>query len=263
MPEFGRRQYRETRAETSDMMKWVISSAVAVLIAGLFFSYRLLIHPGNPDPLLNKRGSFAEMVQRNAFSADQLLEHPSISTAVVSIRFGNKVYRVPRNCLVDLDRSAVSPNPRTTTFEIHVLLPGLTPRNANNADRFIEHPYRDGFHDQVSATIRGGQEELDFSERKGQWERRCEQKGQGEFREVESGYKLCQADSDLFMRGTTEGPLIFACNKISDKNPYCTLAEHTGAEYGVLNLEFSRKYVYQADEIRKRFRALLDSFAEN
>ncbi|WP_245450518.1 hypothetical protein [Bradyrhizobium diazoefficiens] len=147
--------------------------------------------------------------------------------------------------------------------EIHVLLPGLTPRNANNADRFIEHPYRDGFHDQVSATIRGGQEELDFSERKGQWERRCEQKGQGEFREVESGYKLCQADSDLFMRGTTEGPLIFACNKISDKNPYCTLAEHTGAEYGVLNLEFSRKYVYQADEIRKRFRALLDSFAEN
>ncbi|MEY9137259.1 hypothetical protein ACFLEY_39285 [Bradyrhizobium sp. YCK136] len=92
MPEFGRRQYRETRAETSDKMKWVISSAVAVLIAGLFFSYRLLIHPGNPDPLLNKRGSFAEMVQRNAFSADQLLEHPSISTAVVSIRFGNKVY---------------------------------------------------------------------------------------------------------------------------------------------------------------------------
>ncbi|MCW2079748.1 UNVERIFIED_ORG: hypothetical protein M2193_001923 [Bradyrhizobium japonicum] len=186
MPEFGRRQYRETRAETSDMMKWVISSAVAVLIAGLFFSYRLLIHPGNPDPLLNKRGSFAEMVQRNAFSADQLLQHPSISTAVVSIRFGNKVYRVPRNYLVDLDRSAVAPNPRTTTFEIHVLLPGLTPRNANNADRFIEHPYRDGFHDQVSATIRGGQEELDFSERKGQWERRCEQKGQGEFREVES-----------------------------------------------------------------------------
>lgn len=186
MPEFGRRQYRETRAETSDKMKWVISSAVAVLIAGLFFSYRLLIHPGNPDPLLNKRGSFAEMVQRNAFSADQLLQHPSISTAVVSIRFGNKVYRVPRNYLVDLDRSAVAPNPRTTTFEIHVLLPGLTPRNANNADRFIEHPYRDGFHDQVSATIRGGQEELDFSERKGQWERRCEQKGQGEFREVES-----------------------------------------------------------------------------
>jgi hypothetical protein len=65
------------------------------------------------------------------------------------------------------------------------------------------------------------------------------------------------------MRGTTEGPLIFACNKISDKNPYCTLAEHTGAEYGVLNLEFSREYVYQADEIRKRFRALLDPFAEN
>lgn len=95
MPEFGRRQYRETHAETSDMMKWVISSAVAVLIAGLFLSYRLFIHPGNPDPLLNKRGSFAEMVQRNAFSADQLLEHPSSSTTVVLIPFGKKVYKVP------------------------------------------------------------------------------------------------------------------------------------------------------------------------
>lgn len=232
-------------------------------MAGLFFSYRMFIHPGNPDPLLDKRESFAEMVQRNAFSADQLLEHPSLSTALVSIPFGNKVYKVPRNYLVDLDRSAVAPNPRTTTFEIHVLLPDLTPRKANNADRFVEHPYRDGFVDQVIATIRGGQEELDSSERRSLWSRRCQEKGRGDFRTVDSGYKLCEADSDLFLKDTADGALIFACTKSPDKNPYCTLAEHTGAQYGVLNLEFSRKYVYQADEIRKRFRSLLASFAEN
>ncbi|MCP3390077.1 hypothetical protein NLM27_14960 [Bradyrhizobium sp. CCGB12] len=267
MPEFGRRQGRETgdltRAETSDVMKWVTSSVVVVLLIAGFFGYRVFLYPANSDPLLEKRESFAEWVQRGAFREDPLQEHPSLNTSVVPIPFGNKVYKVPRNYLVDLDRSSVAPDPRTTTFEIRVLLPDLAPRNANNADRFVEHPYRDGFQDQVIATIRGGQEELDLSERKLLWDRRCQEKGRGTFRAVASGYKLCEADSDLFLKDTADGPLIFACNNISDKNPYCTLAEPTGAQYGVLNLEFSRDYVYQAGEIRKGFRSLLDSFAEN
>lgn len=63
-------------------------------------------------------------------------------------------------------------------------------------------------------------------------------------------------------KDTTEGPLIFACDNFTDKDPGCMIAEPTGAQCGVLTLEFGRKYLYQADDIRKRSRSLLDSFAE-
>lgn len=115
----------------------------------------------------------------------------------------------------------------------------------------------------MDATIRGWQKELDLSARQLEWNRWCADKGPGVFRLADSSYRLCEATNhELYLKDTTEGPLIFACDKITDKNPGCTIAEPTGAQWGVLTLEFSRKYLCQADEIRKRFRSLLDSFAE-
>jgi hypothetical protein len=59
---------------------------VILLIAG-FLGYRMFVYPPNSDPLLEKRESFAERVQRGAFREDQLQEHPSLNTSVVPIPF--------------------------------------------------------------------------------------------------------------------------------------------------------------------------------
>jgi hypothetical protein len=135
---------------------------------------------------------------------------------------------------------------------------------ANNNHEFLNRPYYNGLGDQLDATIRGSQEESDLSARQLEWNRWCVDKGQGVFRMVDAGYRLCEAaNHELYLKDTTEGPLIFACDKITDKNPGCTIAEPAGAQWGVLTLKVGRKYLYQADEIRKRFRSLLDSFAEN
>ncbi|MGY4424825.1 hypothetical protein ACVWY2_007274 [Bradyrhizobium sp. JR6.1] len=263
MAEFGRRQYYTTSissgAKTSDRRKWLVCGAVAIaLIAGSFLSYKVFYQPA--DPLL-KHESFAEKLQRHASREELWQNYPSLDRRTIPIAFAGKTYKIPRNYLVDLDQS--SADPKETTFEIYVLLPNLEPRTANNAGRFAKSPFYGGYGDQVNARIRGGQEELNWSERRLLWNRRCEEKGSGAFRMVESGYQLCEADSDLFLKDTPEGPLIFACEKVTVKRPDCTIADQTGAGWGVLTLDFSRKYVYQADEIRKRFRSLLDSFAED
>lgn len=262
MAEFGRRQYDTTSipfgAGTPDRTKWLVRSVVAiVLIAGSFLSYKMFDQPA--DPLL-KHESFAEKLQRHASREERWQDYPSLDRRTIPVAFGDKTYKIPRNYLVDLDRS--SADPKETTFEIYVLLPNLEPRTADNAGRFAKSPFYGGYGDQVNARIRGGQEELNWSERRLLWNRRCEEKGPGAFRMVEFGYQLCEADSDLFLKDTPEGPLIFACEKVTVNKPDCTIADPTGAGWGVLTLHFSRKYVYQADEIRKRFRSLLDSFAE-
>lgn len=265
MPEFGQRQHRQPSDQVpggapGKIKKLVGGLAAIALIPGSVLAYRTFHQFANRDPLLEKRESFREIIQKNESSEDPLQEYPSLDTREISIAFGTKVYKIPRNYLVDLDRS--SADPKATAFEIRVLLPDLTPRKATNVDSFVKHPYRDGFGKQVYAIVRGGQQELDWSERKDQWARWCTEKGRGTFRPIADGYKLCEADSDLFLKDTPEGPLIFACRKATDKNPHCTLAEPTGAQHGVLNLEFSREYVYWADEIRRRFRSMLDSFAD-
>jgi hypothetical protein len=266
MPEFGRRQQHpasnRARGETPDTISWLVCTAVAiVLIASSFLGYRFLNHPANGDPLLEEHESLEEMVQRHASDEELLRQYPSLDTRTIPIAYGNKIYKIPHNYLVELNRPNGDPN--DTSFEIHVLLPDLVPRTAVNADRFVSRPYYHGYEDQVNATIRVGQKELDWSERRLLWERWCADKGPGVFHVVDSGYKLCEiANNDLFLKDTAEGPLIFACDKITDKGPGCTLAEPTEAQYGALNLEFSRKYVYQADEIRRRFQSLLDSFVE-
>ncbi|VIO68341.1 hypothetical protein CI1B_67250 [Bradyrhizobium ivorense] len=263
MAEFGRRQDYTTSissgAETSDWTKWVVRLVVAIaLIAGSFLSYKMLYQP--VDPLL-KHEPFEEKLQRRASVEELRQNYPSLDTTTIPIAFGDKIYKIPRNYLVDLNRS--SGDPKETRFEIYVLLPNLEPRTANNADRFVKSPFDGGYGDQVVATIRGGQEELNWSERRLLWNRWCEEKGSGAFRTVESGYQLCEAaNSDLYLKDTPEGPLIFVCRKVTDKRSDCTIADRTGAQWGVLTLDFNRKYVYQADEIRKRFRSLLDSFAE-
>ncbi|WP_420965003.1 hypothetical protein [Bradyrhizobium sp. B120] len=263
MAEFGRRQYDTTSipsgAETPDRTKWLVWGAVAIaLIAGSFLSYKAFYQ--SADPLL-KHESFAEKLQRHASLQELRENYPSLDKRTIPIAFADRIYKIPRNYLVDLDRS--SADPKETAFEIYVLLPNLEPRTANNAGRFAKSPFYDGYGDQVNARMRGGQEELDWSERRLLWNRRCEEKGSGAFRMVESGYQLCEAaNSDLFLKDTPEGPLIFVCEKVTVKKPDCTIADRTGAGWGVLTLHFSRKYVYQADEIRKRFRSLLDSFAE-
>jgi hypothetical protein len=267
MAEFGRRQYYtasiSSGAETPDWTKWLVRLVVAIaLIAGCFFGYRSFCHPANRDPLLEKHESFEGMVNRHASDEELFREYPSLDTSPIPIAFGNKIYKIPRNYLVDLIRPDVDPT-KNTMFEIHVLLPDLAARTANNADKFLKPPYYGGQGDQLEATIRGWQKELDLSARQLEWNRWCADKGPGVFHLVESGYRLCEAaNHELYLKDTTEGPLIFACDKITDKTPGCTIAEPTGAQWGVLNLEFSRKYLYQADEIRKRFRSLLDSFAE-
>lgn len=266
MAEFGQRKYStasiSSGAETLDWTKWLVCLVVALaLIAGSFFGYGSFYHPANRDPLLEKHESFEEMVNRHASDEELFREYPSLDTRPIPIAFGNNIYKIPRNYLVDLDRPDVDPT-KNTKFEIHVLLPEMAPRTANNADKFLKRPYYGGHGDQLDAMIRGWQKELDLSARLLEWNQRCADKGPGVFRMVESGYRLCEvANDELYLKDTTEGPLIFACDKIADKNPGCTIAEPTRAEWGVLTLEFSRKYLYQADEIRKRFRSLLDSFA--
>ncbi|UFX43408.1 hypothetical protein HAP47_0029915 [Bradyrhizobium sp. 41S5] len=264
MAEFGRRQYYTTSissgAQTSHRMKWLVGGVVAIaLIAGSFVSYKMFYQPAD---LLLKHESFAEKLQRHA-SVEELRQiYPSLDRRTIPIAFGDKIYNIPRNYLVDLNQS--SGDPKETTFDLYALLPNLEPRTANNADRFVKSPFDGGYGDQVVATIRGGQEELNWSERRLLWQRWCEEKGSGAFRAVESGYQLCEAaNSDLFLKDTPEGPLIFVCRKATDKRSDCTIADRTGAQWGVLTLDFNRKYVYQADEIRKRFRSLLDSFAED
>ncbi|MHC6152632.1 hypothetical protein ACVSQB_12600 [Bradyrhizobium elkanii] len=263
MAEFGRRQYYATSipsgAETPDRTKWLVRSVVAIaLIAGSFLSYKMFYPP--VDPLL-KHESFAEKLERHASLEELRQNYPSLDRRTIPIAFGDKIYKIPRNYLVNLNRS--SADPKETTFDIYVLLPNLEPRTANNADRFVKSPFDDGYGDQIIATIRGGQEELNWSERRLLWNRWCEEKGSGVFLMVESGYQSCEAaNSDLFLKDTPEGPLIFVCRKVTDKRSDCTIADRTGAGWGVLTLDFNRKYVYQADEIRKRFRSLLDSFAE-
>ncbi|AUC97824.1 hypothetical protein CWS35_28950 [Bradyrhizobium sp. SK17] len=262
MSEFGRRQYDptsiRTRSDTSNVMKWLVGGAVAVApIAGSFLSYNMFCQPAD---LLLEHKSLADRLQRHASVEELWQNHPSLETRTIPIAFGDKIYKIPRSYLVDLNGS--SADPRETMFEIYVLLPNLEPRTANNADRFVKGPIYEGYGDQVNARIRGGQKELDWSERRLLWKLRCEEKGSGAFRSVEFGYQLCEADSDLFLKDTPEGPLIFACNKVADKRPDCIIVDPTGAGWGVLTLDFSRKYVYQADEIRKRLRSLLDSFAE-
>ncbi|WP_315743394.1 MULTISPECIES: hypothetical protein [unclassified Bradyrhizobium] len=264
MPEFGRRQQLAARDRDSvgapDPTNWLVWALVAIaLIGGSFLSYSFAQHLANADPLLEHE-SFEKLVQRHASADEFLREYPSLDTGPIPIAFGNKVYKIPRNYLVDLTR--LDADPKRTAFEIHVLLPDLTPRTAATADKFVKRPYSGGYGDQMNAIVRGGQEELDLSERRLLWDRRCSENGGGAFRVVELGYRSCEADSDLFLKDTLDGPLIFSCEKISEKNPRCTLAERTGAQYGVLNLEFSRKYLYQSDEIRKRFWALLESFTE-
>lgn len=262
MPKFGRRQYypagNPTRAEAPGMMKWLLASVVAIaLIAGSFLSYRFLDHRTQRDPLLEKRDSFSEMVERHASVEELLRDFPSLDTTIIPIAFGGKAYKIPRNYLVDLDRR--SADPKDLSFDIRVLLPDMVPRTAGTAEKFS----KDQHGDQLNATIRGWQKELDLSARKLEWDRWCADKGRGAFRIIESGYRLCEAGNhELYLKDTTEGPLIFACDKITDKDPGCTIAEPTGAQWGVLSLEFSRTYIYQADDIRKRFRSLLDSFAE-
>lgn len=266
MTEFGRRQYYSAsdrnRVETQGTMRWLAGTVAAIaLIAGSFLGYRVFYLPADQDPLLKSHESFEAMVDRHASEEELFQEYASLDTRSIPIAFDKKVYKIPRNYLVDLNRPGA--DPKETTFEIHVLLPDLVPRTANTADKFLKPPHYGGLRDQMNATIRGGQEELDWSKRRLEWDRWCAEKGQGAFRQVDSGYRLCEAsNSDLFLKDTTEGPLIFSCNKITDKNPGCTVAGPTGAQYGVLVLEFSRKYVYQADEIRKRFLLLLDSFVE-
>ncbi|ODM76733.1 hypothetical protein [Bradyrhizobium elkanii] len=263
MVEFGRRQYHPTSipsgAGTPEGMKWPVWGAVAIaLIAGSFLSFKMLYQPA--DPLL-KHESFAEKLERHASVEELRQKYPSLDKRTIQIAFADRIYRIPRNYLVDLDRS--SGDPKGTTFDIYALLFSLEPRTADNADRFATSPFEGGYGDQVVATIRGGQEELNWSERKLLWNRWCEEKGSGAFHMVESGYQLCEAaNSDLYLKDTPEGPLIFVCRKVTDKRSDCTIADRTGAGWGVLTLDFSRKYAYQADEIRKRFRSLLDSFAE-
>ncbi|MGY3451097.1 hypothetical protein [Bradyrhizobium sp. USDA 4353] len=267
MAEFGRRQYGTASispgAKTPDLTKWVVRSAfVIVLIAGSFLGYRSFYQPANRDPLLQKHESLEEMVNRHASDDELFREYPSLDTRPIPIAFGNKVYKIPRNYLVDLNRSDVDPT-KNTTFEIHVLLPELVPRTANNVDKFLKRPYYGGHGDQLSVEVRGWQKELDLSARQLEWNRWCADKGPGVFHTVESGYRLCEAaDHELYLKDTTEGPLVFACDKITNRTPDCIIAEPTGVQWGVLTLEFSRKYLYQADEIRRRFRSLLDSFAE-
>lgn len=266
MTEFGRRQYYlasdRTRAETPVTRRWLAGTVLAItLIAGSFLGYRVLYLHADRDPLLQTHESFEAMVDRHASEEELFQEYPSLETRAIPIAFDKKIYQIPRNYLVDLSRPGA--DPKETTFEIHVLLPDLVPRTANTADKFLKAPHYGGLRDQMNATIRGGQEELDWSKRRLEWDLWCAEKGQGAFRLVDSGYRLCEASNrDLFLKDTPEGPLIFSCEKITNKNPGCTVAGPTGAQYGVLVLEFGRKYVYQVDEIRKRFLLLLDSFAE-
>jgi hypothetical protein len=234
-----------------------------VLIAACFFAYRSFYDSPNRDPLFEKHESLEEMVNRHASLEGLLRDYPSIDTSPIPIAFGNKIYKVPRNYLVDLIRPDIDPT-NNTTFKIRILLPDLAARTANNANKFLTLPYKGGPGDQLDATIRGWQKELDLSARRLEWNRRCADKGPGVFHAVESGYKLCKiANHELYLKDTADGPLIFACDEITDKAPGCTIAEPTGAQWGVLTLEFDRKYLYQADEIRNRFRSLLDSFAEH
>ncbi|UFZ04377.1 hypothetical protein LQG66_35215 [Bradyrhizobium ontarionense] len=267
MAEFGQRQYGTARitpgTQTPGLTKCVVGLAIVIaVIAGLFLGHRSFYHSAKRDPLLEKHESVLEMVNRHASDEELFREYPSLDTRPIPIAFGNKTYKIPRNYLVDLDRPDVDPT-KNTTFEIHVLLPDLVPRSANNADKFLKPPHFGGHGDQMNATIRGWQKELDLSARQVEWTRWCADNGAGVFSPVESGYRLCEtATHELYLKDTTEGPLLFACDKIASKTLGCTIAEPTGAQWGVLTLDFSRKYLYQADEIRRRFRSLLDSFAD-
>ncbi|MGJ4885751.1 MULTISPECIES: hypothetical protein [unclassified Bradyrhizobium] len=268
MAEVGQRQYGAASispgAKTPDSTRRIVRLVLTTaLIAYSFFGCTSFGHATDRDPLFEKHESVEEMVNGHASDDELFREYPSLESTPIPIAFGSKIYKIPRNYLVDLSRPDVEPT-KNTIFEIRVLLPGLVPRTADNANKFLKPPYYGGLGDQLNATIHGWQKELDLSARQLEWNRWCADKGPGVFRAVESGYRLCEAaDQELYFKDTTEGPLIFACDKLTNKNPGCTIADATGAQWGVLSLEFSRKYLYQADEIRKRFRSLLESFAED
>ncbi|MCA1365385.1 hypothetical protein I6F14_33515 [Bradyrhizobium sp. IC3069] len=122
MHEFGlRRNVRSSGRfgeEAPDKIKRLISAvATAALIAASFFVYKAFYPWTNRDPLLEKRASFAERVQRHASNEELPQVYPSLDTGVVVIAFGNEVYRGSR-----FVRSSIRlPNNRTDLVK-HLML---------------------------------------------------------------------------------------------------------------------------------------------
>lgn len=119
MAEFGQRRYYtasiSSGAETPNWTKRLVHLVVAIaLIAGSFFG-RFFYHPANRDPLLEKHESFEQMVNRHASDEELFREYPSLDTRPIPIAFGNNVYKMPRNYLVDLNRPEVDPTKNTTS----------------------------------------------------------------------------------------------------------------------------------------------------
>jgi len=239
-------------------MKWLIRIALAmVLIIAVVAGVVIAVFKwGSPFVPLADHFRPHELLST--------LEYPSLDTEKVRIPFGSKTYEIPRNYLINWKRPGLIDG-EGGYVEIRVLLPGLLPRTAAVADKFLPPGARMGHQDELhvhlygSVVASGQEEQLDAI-------LNSARKGKNDFQTIDAGYRLYDiADYDntrnLFAKDTPNGLLTFTCAKINEaKFPGCRITETTGQPYGSLVLTFDRKYLYQAAEISRNFRLLLDSF---
>ncbi len=205
----------------------------------------------------------------NTASLGSSTDAPSFGTTVlpdthaVKVRFGNKIYAVPRNYLLGASQPA-TPNEYASIY-IQAELPRLSPLPAQVAGKSAQLD-RAGLGDRLRALFEYGRHPR-APEELLRFYLQVANKSTGDFKLIGSGYKLYEfknvGPSEIYTKETSSGTLLFTCENqkqfSSIKYPSCTVNEYLGDNAGVI-YHFSKTYMDKASEIDSRLRELMRSF---
>lgn len=189
--------------------------------------------------------------------------HPnsSVATNLVALRFGNTIYKIPRNYLIGARQPRYGKGV-SASFSLQVLLPNFAPRTPANAAEFD----RVGWHNQLRALF-----EYPRHPRRPEEVLRFYLKIAGmsisDYRTVGDGYRYYESlktvPHEMFVKQTPHGLLFFTCydKKYSIPSPSCTVIESFGKDV-MVTYSFSRKYMLSTAQIDDELHKLVRVFAE-